>query len=244
VHKGPLSARCSAWVPLGERLLFEAGRLIDRNGAQTIRGFLGAIPRLDSRDLLAFSAQTFARTRLCRKGKAGGGGPVMTKFETVFDAIGMPADERQPDVDWVDATTLLGTNGRQHKFRIEYLCYRAASPMCRVNDLSASDLSVPGRAFRRADAGRRSFGRTLCCRRQSDRRLHPQERGSARVHGVQRARAVVRQAPDHDRRGHHQRLCEGANVFDATKVAADAASYELSAEWTDVALQGPVMPAK
>jgi len=37
---------------------------------------------------------------------------------------------------------------------------------------------------------------------------------------------------------------KGANAFDAAKVAADASSFELSAEWKDVALQGPVMPAK
>ncbi|MGD9913495.1 MAG: ABC transporter substrate-binding protein [Rhizobiaceae bacterium] len=36
---------------------------------------------------------------------------------------------------------------------------------------------------------------------------------------------------------------EGANAFDAAKVAADAAAFELTAEWKDVVLQGPVMPA-
>lgn len=36
---------------------------------------------------------------------------------------------------------------------------------------------------------------------------------------------------------------EGANAFDAAKVAADAAAFELTPEWKDVALQGPVMPA-
>lgn len=34
----------------------------------------------------------------------------------------------------------------------------------------------------------------------------------------------------------------GANAFDAAKVAADAAGFELAAEWQGVALQGPVMP--
>lgn len=35
---------------------------------------------------------------------------------------------------------------------------------------------------------------------------------------------------------------ESANAFDAAKVAADAAAFELNAEWKDVVLQGPVMP--
>jgi NitT/TauT family transport system substrate-binding protein len=35
---------------------------------------------------------------------------------------------------------------------------------------------------------------------------------------------------------------KGANAFDAAKVAADAAAFQLSDEWKNVALQGPVMP--
>jgi NitT/TauT family transport system substrate-binding protein len=35
---------------------------------------------------------------------------------------------------------------------------------------------------------------------------------------------------------------EGANAFDAERVAADAAAFELAPEWTDLEVQGPVAP--
>lgn len=53
----------------------------------------------------------------------------MSDFELVFDHVGIPADAPQPEEDWVEATRVWVTNPRRHKYRIEYLRYRADSPV-------------------------------------------------------------------------------------------------------------------
>ena len=53
----------------------------------------------------------------------------MSDPELIFDHVGIPTDEAQSTEDWVDATKVWVTNPRRHKFRIEYLRYRADSPV-------------------------------------------------------------------------------------------------------------------
>ena len=53
----------------------------------------------------------------------------MSDPELIFDHVGIPTDEAQSNEDWVDATKVWVTNPRLHKFRIEYLRYRADSPV-------------------------------------------------------------------------------------------------------------------
>jgi|SRR5215207_2774644 len=54
----------------------------------------------------------------------------MSDFELVFDHVGIPTEEPQPEEDWVESTKVWVTNPRAHKFRIEYLRYRHDTP-CR-----------------------------------------------------------------------------------------------------------------
>ena len=53
----------------------------------------------------------------------------MTEPELVFDYVAVPRGCSQSNEDWVEATKVWVTNPRLHKFRIEYLRYRADSPM-------------------------------------------------------------------------------------------------------------------
>lgn len=54
----------------------------------------------------------------------------MDDVEMIFDHVGIPTDEKQPDEDWVEATRVWVTNPRNHKYNIEYLRFEPDTP-CR-----------------------------------------------------------------------------------------------------------------
>jgi hypothetical protein len=54
----------------------------------------------------------------------------MAEVEMIFDHVGIPTDEKQPDEDWVEATRVWVTNPRTHKYNIEYLRFEPDTP-CR-----------------------------------------------------------------------------------------------------------------
>jgi hypothetical protein len=54
----------------------------------------------------------------------------MDDVELIFDHVGVPTDDRQPNENWVAATKVWVTSPRQHKYRIEYLRFEADTP-CR-----------------------------------------------------------------------------------------------------------------
>jgi hypothetical protein len=54
----------------------------------------------------------------------------MSQIELIFDHVGIPTDEKQPNENWVESTRVWVTNPREHKYRIEYLRFEADTP-CR-----------------------------------------------------------------------------------------------------------------
>ncbi len=54
----------------------------------------------------------------------------MSQIELIFDHVGIPTDEKQPDENWVESTRVWVTNPREHKYRVEYLRFEPDTP-CR-----------------------------------------------------------------------------------------------------------------
>jgi hypothetical protein len=52
----------------------------------------------------------------------------MNEIELIFDHVGIPTDEKQPDEDWVESTRVWVTNPRNHKYHIEYLRFEPDTP--------------------------------------------------------------------------------------------------------------------
>jgi hypothetical protein len=69
----------------------------------------------------------------------------MSNFELMFDHVGIPTEEPQPDEDWVESTKVWVTNPRNHKFRIEYLRYRHDTP-CRAELVNLPHVAYQCRA--------------------------------------------------------------------------------------------------
>lgn len=53
----------------------------------------------------------------------------MDEVEMVFDHVGIPTDDKQPNEDWVESTRVWVTNPREHKYRIEYLRFEPDTPV-------------------------------------------------------------------------------------------------------------------
>ncbi|MEP7291237.1 MAG: hypothetical protein ABI835_05615 [Chloroflexota bacterium] len=56
---------------------------------------------------------------------------ILAQIELIFDHVGIPTDEVQPDEDWVESTRVWVTSPRANKYRIEYLRYEPDTP-CRA----------------------------------------------------------------------------------------------------------------
>ena len=52
----------------------------------------------------------------------------MDHIELIFDHVGIPVDEKQPQEDWVEATRVWVTDPRKHKYHIEYLRFESDTP--------------------------------------------------------------------------------------------------------------------
>lgn len=50
------------------------------------------------------------------------------EIEMVFDHVGIPTDEKQPNEDWVEATRVWVTNPREHNYNVEYLRFEPDTP--------------------------------------------------------------------------------------------------------------------
>ena len=53
----------------------------------------------------------------------------MADVDLIFDHIGIPTDEQQPNESWVEATRVWVTKPSDHKYRIEYLRYEPDTPV-------------------------------------------------------------------------------------------------------------------
>jgi len=69
----------------------------------------------------------------------------MERYELIFDHVGIPTDEKQPDEDWVESTRVWVTNPRTHKYRIEYLRYEPDTP-CRAELVNLPHVAYQVRA--------------------------------------------------------------------------------------------------
>ncbi|RMF80179.1 MAG: hypothetical protein D6737_08940 [Chloroflexi bacterium] len=52
----------------------------------------------------------------------------MDDVELIFDHVGIPTDDKQPDEDWVESTRVWVTNPRNHKYRVEFLRFEPDTP--------------------------------------------------------------------------------------------------------------------
>lgn len=53
----------------------------------------------------------------------------MEEIELIFDHVGIPTDDKQPNENWVETTRVWVTNPREHKYRIEYLRFEPDTPV-------------------------------------------------------------------------------------------------------------------
>ena len=52
----------------------------------------------------------------------------MDEIELIFDHVGIPTDEKQPNENWVASTRVWVTNPYTHKYRIEFLRFEPDTP--------------------------------------------------------------------------------------------------------------------
>jgi hypothetical protein len=52
----------------------------------------------------------------------------MDSIELIFDHVGIPTDEKQPQEDWVEATRVWVTNPKLNKYHVEYLRFEPDTP--------------------------------------------------------------------------------------------------------------------
>ena len=52
----------------------------------------------------------------------------MSEIDLIFDHVGIPTDEKQPEEDWVESTRVWVTNPRNNKYQIEYLRFEPDTP--------------------------------------------------------------------------------------------------------------------